>query len=96
MCLIEQKMVKCIYCKKEIKSKEKRVRVTTFFEDKNKTNEWFHFNCWREFFKKSTLERIDKAKEKALNNLMGGFNKLLDGINKDIKNIDEEINIENY
>lgn len=71
----------CIRCLKKIGDNEKRVRITTFMVDKTSKDEWFHWNCWLDYFKDSVYK---KSKE-----VIG----LASGISTDfLKNYKENVN----
>lgn len=64
----------CIKCNEPVYTFQKRVRITTFMDEFNFKDEWFHFTCWENFFKESVNKKVEAIKnqiEKLAGKTMG-------------------------
>jgi hypothetical protein len=56
----------CIKCSKKILPKQKYIKLTTYFEDGKIVDEYFHFQCWQDFYKENINKKVDEFKNKAI------------------------------
>lgn len=94
---------KCIRCKKTIyPEREKAICLTTYFPSQSivakigisigtappkVTEEWFHFQCWQDFFKEAVQIKVQALSKRAIGITKKVFNSL--GIDKMLQGVME-------
>lgn len=77
----------CIKCKKKIFPKVKYVKFTTYFENENVVDEYFHFQCWQDFYKENINKRVDEFKNRAITTAKSLMGNVTEMMNRSIDNI---------
>jgi len=58
----------CIKCDEKILKGQKYVRITTYFEDLNSADEFYHWKCWKDNFSDAVKNKVKQGFEQVKDN----------------------------